>query len=107
MIGISEAKAYFKGKLRISLQREGLREALAAGEEVSELYFLFEGAKILDEETIQLARGASVPIVAGVNRHHYREDDEMERADGDLTRMKRLGIRSFQIDSIYDRWFLK
>jgi len=107
MIGLSEAKSHFKGKLRISLQREGLREALAAGEDVSPLYFLFEDAKTLDEKTIRMARKAGVPIVAGVNRHHYRGENAMQQAHRDLARMKRLGIRSFQIDSMYDRWFLR
>ncbi len=107
MIGISEAKGYYKGKLRISLQREGLRKAIAADEDVSELYFLFDGSKKIDAETIRLAREADVPIVAAINRHHYRGDDAMPQAHSDIARMQRLGIRTFQIDSIYDRWFLK
>jgi len=107
MIGIPEAKVYFKGKLRTSLQREGLRKAIAAEEDVSQLYFLFEGAKTLDQLTIRLSQEAGVPIVAAVNRHHYRGNDAMQRANSDLARMKRLGVRTYQIDSVYDRWFLK
>jgi len=107
MIGIQEAKDYFKGKIRYSLQQEGLRQAIAANEDLSKNYFLFKGAHELDKDMIQMARESGVPIVAAVNRHNYRGSNALQRARDDTIRMKRLGVRSFQIDSVYDQWFLK
>ena len=107
MIGIPEAKAYFQGKVRTSVQHEGLERAIAAGDDVARLYFLFEGARYLDKKTITLARAANVPIVAALNKHHYRGDESMQRALADVDQMKHFGVRSFQIDSVYDRWFIE
>lgn len=107
MIGIAEAKQYFRGKLRTSVQRDGLEQALAAGEDVANLYFLFDGARVLDADTVELARTSGVPIVAAMNIHHYRGEDGGQRAYDDLRRMQKLEIQKFQIDSAYDRWFLK
>ena len=107
MIGIPEAKQFFRGKLRTSVQRDDFDKALAAGEEVASLYFLFQGARHLDEKTIEIARKSGIPIVAAINRHHYRGEDSRQRAYDDIQRMKDLGIEMFQIDSVYDRWFVK
>lgn len=107
MIGIPEAKVYFQGKVRTSMQHERLERAIAAGEDVASLYFLFEGARYLEKKTITIARAANVPIVAALNKHHYRGDESMQRALADVHQMKKLGVRSFQIDSVYDRWFIE
>ena len=107
MIGISEAKDYFRGKVRTSVQREGLEKATVVGEDVANLYFLFTGARYLDKETVSLARKSGIPIVAAINRHHYQDSNAMQDAQTDILRMEELGVRMFQIDSIYDRWLLK
>lgn len=107
MLGIPEAKQFFRGKLRTSIQREGLRESYAAGEDVARLYFLFEGAHLLDEQTVAFACKSCVPVVAAINKHHYQGEEPKQHAYNDLTRMKGLGITTLQIDSIYDRWLLR
>ncbi len=107
MIGIPEAKAYFRSKLRTSVQQDGLVEAIDAGEDAKRLYFLFRGARYLDEETIEYARSMGVPIVAAVNKHHYQGKNAMQNAEADILRMIKFKVRTFQIDSVYDRLFQK
>ena len=105
MIGISEAKDYFKNKLKTSLQKDGLQQALAAGHDVSENHFLFLGAYRMEEDTVHLARDAKLPIVAAINKHHYRGGNGLQQAQQDANRMLEMGITMFQIDSVYDPFF--
>ncbi|MEO2049884.1 MAG: glycerophosphodiester phosphodiesterase family protein [Pirellulales bacterium] len=105
MIGIPEAKAYFRGKLRTSVQRDGLVSAVEAGEDVESFHFLFRGARYLEEETIEYARTVGVPIVAAVNKHHYQGENSMQSAKADIRRMIELKVRTFQIDSNYEHLF--
>jgi len=105
-IGKPEIKARFKGKARVSVQRDAFRAAIAAGEDVARFYFLFEHANHLDEEIIRLADKVDVPVVVSINTFHYPPAKHMEQAQADIARLKRIGIVSFQIDSIYDRWLL-
>ena len=105
MIGIPEAKEYFRGKLRTSVQRDELVSAVEAGEDVESLYFLFDGARFLDADTIEYARVAGVPIVAAINKHHYLGGNSIPKAESDSRRMIDLKVQIFQIDSIYQHLF--
>lgn len=104
-IGTKEARAYFKGKARVSLDtRAELQKMVDAGESVSSLYFLFEHAGTLDAKGIALASRAGVPAVVSINIFHYPGQDHMKAAHADIVRLKNLGLTYFQIDSIYDQW---
>lgn len=103
-IGTAEARAYFKGKARISISREELKEKLAAGEEVAPYYFLFEHGTTLDAAGIDLARRAGIPAVVSINEDHYAGKAHMMAAHTDVERMKDLGVTYFQIDTPYDIW---
>lgn len=103
-IGTAEARAYFKGKARISADRDELGRALRAGEDTARLYFLFEHGRTLDEGGLKLAKRAGVPAVASINDFHYAGMDHMKAAHADILRLRALGLINFQIDSIYDGW---
>jgi len=103
-IGLAEARAYFKGKARIAVNRDELQKKLDAGEDTSRFYFLFEHGTTLDEKGVALARRAGVPAVVSINADHYRGKDDMRAAHADLARVLALGVRYFQIDSRYDIW---
>ncbi|HMF75874.1 MAG TPA: glycerophosphodiester phosphodiesterase family protein [Bryobacteraceae bacterium] len=45
IIGIGQGQRYFKGKARVNVKLKQLQEAVARGEDVSQLYFLFEWGK--------------------------------------------------------------
>ncbi len=103
-IGTAEARAYFKGKARISISREELERKLAAGEDVSHDYFLFEHGTTLDEKGIALGKRAGIPVVVSINEDHYAGRPHMMAAHADIERLRKLGVTYFQIDSAYDIW---
>lgn len=103
-IGTVEARAYFKGKSRISVDRDELQKKVDSGEETSRLYFLFEHGTTLDEKGIALAKRAGIPAVVSINDFHYAGRDHMAGAHADIERLRRLGLTDFQIDSTYDIW---
>jgi glycerophosphoryl diester phosphodiesterase len=103
-IGTEEARAYFKGKARVSVDRDELQRKLAAGEDTSRLYFLFEHADRLDDEALALAKRAGAPAVVSINDFHYAGKDHMKEAHKDIERLRRAGLENFQIDSAYDIW---
>lgn len=103
-IGTAESREYFKGKAKISIKRDQLKAAVEAGEDVSELYFLFEHGNELDKEAVAYAQKHGVAVVPSVNLFHYKEEDPMEGARGDIEWLKEAGISDFQIDSEYDKF---
>jgi glycerophosphoryl diester phosphodiesterase len=103
-IGTEEARAYFKGKARISVDRHELQQKLDAGEKTAPLYFLFEHGTTLDEKGMALAKRAGIPAVVSINEFHYAGRDHMQAAHADVVRLLRAGLIDFQIDSTYDIW---
>jgi glycerophosphoryl diester phosphodiesterase len=101
-IGTAEARAYFKGKARTSVDAKELERAILAGEDCARLYFLFEHGGVLDEKLVARARQAGVPVVPSVNTYHYFGQDARAAGRADLLRLRALGVSIFQIDSVYD-----
>lgn len=104
-IGSSQQKAYFKGKARIAADRDSLKKAVAAGEPVSSLYFLFEHGTVLDEETVHYARSVNVPVVASVNNLHYIVRRDKATAESDIRKLLGWGVEYYQIDSAFEPFF--
>lgn len=102
-IGTAEARAWFKGKSRISVERDELQKMVDAKEETARLYFLFEHGTTLDEKGMALAERAGIPAVVSINDFHY-SGDHMKQAHADIERLHRAGLTYFQIDSAYDIW---
>ncbi len=105
VIGTAESRKYFKGKAKAGANREHIKQAMQEGENVQELYFLFEHGNELDKTTVAWAQKAGVTIVPSVNTFHYKTEDPMEGAKEDIAWLKKAGVTEFQIDSEYDRWF--
>jgi glycerophosphoryl diester phosphodiesterase len=103
-IGTDEARAYFKGKARVSIGEAELEKKLAAGEDVARDYFLFEHGTTLDAQGIALAKQAGIPAVVSINAEHYAGTNHMLAAHADIERLLPLGVTDFQIDSDYDIW---
>ncbi len=103
-IGTPEARAWFKGKARISISEAELKRKVGAGEEVAPYYFLFEHGTTLDRAGIALGRQEDIPVVVSINADHYKGRDEMMAVHADIERMREFGVTDFQIDSDYALW---
>ena len=105
VIGTEQSRNWFHGKARVGVDRNQLRQAAEAGEDVASLYFLFEHGRDLDTETVRYAQDLGVPVVPSINIFHYGNlPDHMATAESDVRRMRELGVTQFQIDSPYDAW---
>ncbi|MCX5759374.1 MAG: glycerophosphodiester phosphodiesterase family protein [Candidatus Hydrogenedentes bacterium] len=100
-IGAGASKAYFKGKARIATSLEGLRQAVASGEDAASLYCLFAHGNELDDEAVRYAASVHVPVVASVNTYHYLLKPNSAGPETDSRRLYSAGVRLFQIDSEY------
>jgi len=108
-LGGNRVKGFFKGKLQLSAGRDVIRAAVARGEDVAKLYYLFELGSVLDAEGVALCKQHGVTPVAALNTFRYEQEkiDHWEGAKRDVAKLTALGVRHFQIDSIYDSLLLR
>ncbi|MBL8232375.1 MAG: glycerophosphodiester phosphodiesterase family protein [Bryobacterales bacterium] len=102
-LGGPAVRAYFEGKVMVSVNRKSLTAAVQAGEPVSERYFLFELGSELRAESFELARKCNVTPVAAINTFRYTmaKRDEWEGPKEDVAALRALGVTHYQIDSRY------
>lgn len=95
------------GAIARAADRKALAAAIARGETVAKTRYLFELGSVLDEAAMELCRTHSVTPVAALNTFRYEEArvDPLEGARADARRLRALGVRHFQIDSVYDQFF--
>ncbi len=107
VIGLDSAKRHLRGKARVSVNSAQLKDAVARGEGVGKLYFLFEWGKTLTREQVEFARSHGVAVVPSINTFHYgRDAEETIRAGrADVRRLMDWGVTEFQIDSVYEPAF--
>jgi glycerophosphoryl diester phosphodiesterase len=105
VIGTPESREYFRGKAKVGVNRQHLKQAIQESENVQDLYYLFEHGNELDEATVSWSQELGVTVVPSVNTFHYKTEDPMEGAKEDIAWLKKAGVTEFQIDSEYDRWF--
>ena len=105
VIGTEQSRQLLLGKAKIGKNRTELQKAIDAGEDVKNLYFLFEHGEDLDEQTVNLAQSHGVTVVPSVIIFHYIGDGKHEElARSDIHRLRRLGVKCFQIDSVYESY---
>ncbi|TVQ66391.1 MAG: hypothetical protein EA360_06025 [Balneolaceae bacterium] len=102
-----QATEYFHDRTSHSISYTRLLDAAEAGEDVSRRYHLFMLASQLTEEMIQKADELNVLVVAAVNEFRYDQAnvDPWEGAQKDIERLLRLGVKHYQIDSMYEPLF--
>lgn len=101
VIGTEQSRDFFRDKAKISVDHKRLQESIANREDVGRRYFLFEHGDMMTE-AVTLAKQHGVRIVPSVNVFHYPAKQHMQRAEADIRRLRALGVRSFQIDSVYE-----
>ncbi|MCB0632396.1 MAG: glycerophosphodiester phosphodiesterase family protein [Saprospiraceae bacterium] len=106
IIGSEENRAWFKGKAKVGIGLEALKQAVQAREDVADLYFLFMHGNELTPEIVAYAEKYGVLVVPSVNLFHYTDIDPMVGARRDIEMLKEEGVRYFQIDSEFDGWLL-
>ncbi len=102
-----EAEQYFKGRVPGAANSAALQAAISAGTASPKTCYLFEGAGKITEEAIALARKHDIDVIAAANVFEYRNDTTMDGVRSNLKRAYDMGVRAFQIDSVYDKFFQK
>ncbi len=107
-LGGGAVKDHFAGKILLSIGPHALQEAAARGESVASRYFLFALGSVMDKSAIALCRQHGVMCMAAINTFRYEmaKVDHWQGAESDIRRLRALGVRHFQIDSIYDKFLL-
>jgi glycerophosphoryl diester phosphodiesterase len=97
------------GVVAEAADRAALAAAVARGEKVSTRRYLFELASVFDADALNLAKQHQVTAVAAINTFRYARhgDGAAKAAEADARRLLALGVRYFQIDSVYEPLFVK
>jgi glycerophosphoryl diester phosphodiesterase len=117
IIGTRDALEYFLGKAPVGLKYRPLRARLESNPTARDRYFLFDHGT-LTEDMVRWAQGLGVKVVPSINVYHYYDPKTMDgksrdelrpiifaAAKSDIDKLRSLGVRDFQIDSEFDRWF--
>ncbi|WP_261450321.1 glycerophosphodiester phosphodiesterase [Marinilongibacter aquaticus] len=99
------AKSAFWGKARFGVRVADLMPVYAKfkkGENVACHYFLFEHGNKINAEAVRLAQYMHIEVIPTVNTFHYRMEDKYFGGKRDIENLRKLGVRTFQIDSLYD-----
>lgn len=108
MIGTDESTAYFTGKIKLSCSRKQLEENVQKPGYQASHYFLFERPASLTREDVAWAAAHNIFTVAAINKFHYRKSlDLMADAATDCKRMQEIGVKNFQIDSEFRKFFVQ
>ena len=102
VIGTEQSRKLLFGRAKVGINPLKLVDHIAGGEDVGKRYFLFAHAKDFDQEVIELARSRGVEVVPSINTFHYPAKTNMQDAEADIARLKKLGVTHFQIDSVYE-----
>ncbi|MFT3701878.1 MAG: glycerophosphodiester phosphodiesterase family protein [Agriterribacter sp.] len=104
MIGTDSSTDYFTGKIKLSCTRKQLEENMLKPGYSSSHYYLF-GAD-LTKEDVMWALQKNILAVGVVNEWRYkRSKATKEDIEKDIQRLKDTGLKYFQIDSMYDKYF--
>lgn len=106
-LGGARVKPLFDGRVMVSANRKDLRKWADEGQNVERDYFLFELGSDVNEEALSLCRELRAEPVAAINTFRYTmaKRDEWKGPAEDIARLLKLGIKSYQIDSMYEPLF--
>lgn len=100
------ARDFWRAHARPMRNAKEVRALVETGPAAKERFALFEVAGALDDESVKFAQQHGVTVVAALNRFRYaRAADPEQAAAADAARLRALGVKQFQIDSVYERHF--
>ncbi|MEO7697547.1 MAG: glycerophosphodiester phosphodiesterase family protein [Chryseolinea sp.] len=108
MIGTDESTEYFTGKIKLSctiqqLQDNKQKHGFKAGD-----YYLFGGTDSMTAEDVAWANNEGIMVVGVVNRFRYLDSKNPSEAIAfDIKTLKSWGVKNFQLDSEFSKYFGK
>ncbi|MBD3629350.1 glycerophosphodiester phosphodiesterase family protein [Cyclobacterium sp.] len=103
MIGTEASTEYFTGKLKLSCSMDQLKQNLDREDFSPENYYLF--STNISPEDFKWASDKGFLVVAAVNAWVFESGRIREPAEMVVENLKRAGVRTFQIDSVYEPFF--
>ena len=104
MIGTDESTDYFTGKVKLSCTRQQLEGNMLKAGYKADNYYLFSSD--ISKEDVEWAGRQKIMVVGAINEWHYvKSASPEEDAERDIRRLQAAGVRCFQIDSIYEKYF--
>lgn len=99
-----ETERYFRGRMKQAASIAAFRQAVAQKDDLADLY-VFDDAGRFTPETVDFVRSRQCDLIGAANLWAYEGRNVMARARADLAKGYAAGVRAFQIDSVFDRFF--
>lgn len=103
MIGTTASTPFFTGKIKLSCTRTQLEENMLKESYDPSHYYLFSND--ISPDDVQWAADHDILAVGVINAWAIKDDDLMGVARKKADQLKSTGIRTFQIDSVFDIYF--
>lgn len=108
MIGTDESTDYFTGKIKLSCTRRQLEDNEKKPGFKPHHYYLFGGTDSMTADDVAWAGREGIMVVGVVNRFRYRDaKNPGEAIAADVETLKSWGVKYFQTDSEFSRYFKK
>jgi len=103
MIGTTASTPFFTGKIKLSCTRSQLEENMRKEGYDPSHYYLF--SRNISKEDAGWAADNDILAVGVINSWAIKSDDPMATARKKADQLKAVGVRVFQIDSVFDIFF--
>lgn len=106
MIGTTASTPFFTGKIKLSCTRRQLEKNMQQPGYSSANYYLFETPDNISTDDVQWAKKNAIRVIAAINKFRYSfSNDPAKAPEDDITRMLKIGVTQFQIDSEFEAFF--
>jgi len=102
MIGTEASTDFYRGKIALSCTRQQLEENVKRPDFDPRQYYLFSSS--ISTADVQWASNLGIPVVGVINAWALR-GDKLAEGEAAARALLAAGVRSFQIDSMFDVFF--
>ncbi|WP_439484227.1 glycerophosphodiester phosphodiesterase [Cyclobacterium plantarum] len=103
LIGTEASTEYFTGKIKLSCSMDQLKENRNRADFSPDHYYLFSTA--ISPQEFEWATEQGFLVVAALNAWVFENGRIREPAETVVENLKQAGVRTFQIDSVYEPFF--